>query len=70
MDIERSWASVLGILDQQVDLTGFAGPGHWNDPDMLEVGNAGMSDDEYRAHFSLWAILAAPLMAGNGKRTR
>jgi alpha-galactosidase len=64
-DIDKSWASVLGILDQQVDLIEFAGPGHWNDPDMLEVGNAGMTDDEYRAHFSLWAILAAPLMAGN-----
>ena len=39
----------------------YAGPGHWNDPDMLEVGNGGMSDTEYRSHFSLWAILAAPL---------
>ncbi len=64
-DIDKSWESVLGILDQQVDLVGFAGPGHWNDPDMLEIGNSGMTDDEYRAHFSLWAILAAPLMAGN-----
>jgi alpha-galactosidase len=64
-DIEKSWESVLGILDQQVDLVGFAGPGRWNDPDMLEIGNSGMTDDEYRAHFSLWAILAAPLMAGN-----
>jgi alpha-galactosidase len=69
MDIHKAWASVLGILDQQVDLIGFAGPGHWNDPDMLEVGNAGMTDDEYRAHFSLWAILAAPLMAGNDLTT-
>ena len=57
--------SVLEILDAQVGLDGFAGPGHWNDPDMLEVGNGGMTEDEYRAHFSLWAILAAPLMAGN-----
>ncbi len=56
------------ILDQQVGLESFAGPGHWNDPDMLEVGNGGMTTDEYRAHFSLWAILAAPLIAGNDLR--
>ncbi len=53
------------ILDQQVGLESFAGPGHWNDPDMLEVGNGGMTTTEYRSHFSLWAMLAAPLMAGN-----
>ena len=47
----------------------YAGPGHWNDPDMLEVGNGGMSDVEYRAHFSLWAIMAAPLIAGNDLRS-
>jgi alpha-galactosidase len=46
-------------------LAQFAGPGHWNDPDMLEVGNGGMTDTEYRSHFSLWAIMAAPLIAGN-----
>ena len=45
-----------------------AGPGHWNDPDMLEVGNGGMTDTEYRSHFSLWALLAAPLIAGNDLR--
>jgi alpha-galactosidase len=56
---------VMAIVDLQVGLESFAGPGHWNDPDMLEVGNGGMSDTEYRAHFSLWAMLAAPLMAGN-----
>jgi len=56
------------ILDQQVGLESFAGPGHWNDPDMLEVGNGGMTVAEYRAHFSLWAILAAPLIAGNDLR--
>ena len=56
---------VLDILDQQVGLESYAGPGHWNDPDMLEVGNGGMTDVEYRSHFSLWAILAAPLIAGN-----
>jgi alpha-galactosidase len=60
---------MLNILDMQVGLEAFAGPGHWNDPDMLEVGNGGMTDTEYRSHFSLWAILAAPLMAGNDLRT-
>jgi alpha-galactosidase len=56
---------VMDILDMQEALAPYAGPGHWNDPDMLEVGNGGMSETEYRAHFSLWAILAAPLIAGN-----
>ena len=56
---------VMNIVDMQAGLESFAGPGHWNDPDMLEVGNGGMSDNEYRAHFSLWAVMAAPLMAGN-----
>ncbi len=67
-DIEDTWESLTTILDRQVDLHPFAGPDHWNDPDMLEVGNGGMSDAEYRAQFSLWAILAAPLMAGNDVR--
>jgi alpha-galactosidase len=60
---------VLSILDQQVGLQSYAGPGHWNDPDMLEVGNGKMTDVEYRSHFSLWAILAAPLIAGNDLRS-
>jgi alpha-galactosidase len=59
---------MLDIVDMQVGLETFAGPGHWNDPDMLEVGNGGMTLNEYRAHFSLWAILAAPLIAGNDLR--
>jgi alpha-galactosidase len=59
---------MLDILDLQVGLDSYAGPGHWNDPDMLEVGNGGMTTEEYRAHFSLWAILAAPLIAGNDLR--
>jgi alpha-galactosidase len=59
---------VLDILDQQVGIESYAGPGHWNDPDMLEVGNGGMTMTEYRAHFSLWCLLAAPLMAGNDVR--
>lgn len=57
--------SVLSILDQEADLYSYAGPGHWNDADMLEVGNGGMTNTEYRTHFSLWCLLAAPLMAGN-----
>jgi alpha-galactosidase len=67
-DIRDNWQSVMNILDQQVGLYKYAGPGHWNDPDMLEVGNGGMSTTEYKAHFSLWAILAAPLIAGNDLR--
>jgi alpha-galactosidase len=59
---------VKPILDLQVGLEKFAGPGHWNDPDMLEVGNPGLSLAESRAHFSLWCMLAAPLMAGNDVR--
>jgi alpha-galactosidase len=56
---------MLDIVDQQVGLESYAGPGHWNDPDMLEVGNGGMTTTEYTSHFSLWGILAAPLIAGN-----
>ncbi len=65
-----SWSSwgVLRILDMQEGLRDHAGPGHWNDPDMMEVGN-GMSESEDRAHFSMWAMLAAPLIAGNDLRT-
>jgi alpha-galactosidase len=68
-DIADRWDSVMDILDRQEVLAPFAGPDHWNDPDMLEVGNGGMTDTEYRSHFSLWAILAAPLMAGNDVRS-
>jgi len=56
--------SVLNILDRQDSIRQYAGPGHWNDPDMLEVGN-GMTVNEDRAHFSIWCMLAAPLMSGN-----
>jgi len=56
------------ILYSQVGLEEYAGPDHWNDPDMLEVGNPGLTVAESRAHFSLWCILAAPLMAGNDVR--
>jgi alpha-galactosidase len=65
-DPARNWAHpMLEIVDSNEPLWPFAGPGHWNDPDMLEVGNGGMSATEYRTHFSLWAMMAAPLMAGN-----
>jgi len=56
---------VLMLVDLNEPLWPFAGPGHWNDADMLEVGNGGMTPDEYRAHISLWAMMASPLMAGN-----
>ncbi len=64
-DINDSWASMSKIGFSQSDLASWAGPGHWNDPDMLEVGNGGMSDVEYTTHMSLWSMLAAPLLAGN-----
>jgi len=58
---------VLQIIDQQKPLRQYAGPDHWNDPDMLEVGN-GMSENEDRAHFSMWCMLSAPLISGNDQR--
>src|SRR5438445_178179 len=60
---------MLQIFKENVVLYSHARPGHWNDPDMLEVGNGGMSDIEYRSHFSLWAIMAAPLKIGTDLRT-
>jgi alpha-galactosidase len=76
-DITDKWDShrkddglgVVQIIDLVNGLQSYAGPGHWNDPDMLEVGNGGMTATEYRSHFSLWAILAAPLIAGNDLRS-
>jgi len=66
-DCKRTWGGggVVQILDLMNGLESYAGPGHWNDPDMLEVGNGGMTKEEYRTHFSMWAIFAAPLLAGN-----
>ncbi|MFD0619710.1 NPCBM/NEW2 domain-containing protein [Paenibacillus sp. GCM10027629] len=64
-DITDTWDSMTTLLDENSVLAQYAGPGHWNDPDMLEVGNGGMTDTEYRAHFSLWSIMASPLIAGN-----
>ena len=80
-DIQNNWntpdakegkvwgGGVLLNLDMQKGLEQYAGPGHWNDPDMLEVGNGGLTVEEERAHFSLWCMLAAPLMAGNAINT-
>jgi alpha-galactosidase len=56
---------MIDIVDMNADLYPYAGPGHWNDPDMLQVGNGGMTTVEYRTHFTMWAMMAAPLMAGN-----
>ncbi|AOR37584.1 alpha-galactosidase [Streptomyces fodineus] len=67
-DISDSWNSMLSNAKQNLPLAPYAGPGHWNDPDMLEVGNGGMTDTEYRAHFSLWSIMAAPLLIGSDLR--
>jgi alpha-galactosidase len=64
-DISDSYRSMALIGFSQAGLERYAKPGHWNDPDMLEVGNGGMNADEYRTQMSLWAILAAPLLAGN-----
>lgn len=68
-DIQDRWESVMRLLDQQVGLEKYAAPGGWNDPDMLEVGNGGMTPAEYRAHFGLWCLLSAPLIAGNDIRS-
>ena len=67
-DISANWGSVMGILDQQVGLEYYAGPGAWNDPDMMEVGVGRLTRDENRAHFSLWCILSAPLLTGTDLR--
>jgi alpha-galactosidase len=64
-DIRDEWFSMTAIGFQQAGLSKYAGPGHWNDPDMLEVGNGHMNATEYRTHMSLWAMLSAPLLAGN-----
>lgn len=69
VDEHPGWKAfgVLQILDMQEGLRQYAGPGHWNDPDMLEVGN-GQTVNEDRAHFSMWCMLAAPLILGNDIR--
>jgi alpha-galactosidase len=67
-DIADRWEVMSTIGFAQDELAAFTGTGHWNDPDMLEVGNGGMSATEYRTHMSLWAMLAAPLIAGHDVR--
>jgi alpha-galactosidase len=68
-DIADSWSSMIGIAHQNQSLARYAGPGAWNDPDMLEVGNGGMTGTEYRTHFSLWSEMAAPLLIGSDPRS-
>ena len=68
-DIRDAWDSMTRIGFSQNDLAPWAKPGHWNDPDMLEIGNGAMSETEYKTHMSLWAMLAAPLLAGNDLRS-
>lgn len=64
-DISATWPSIYAIISSQAGLEKYAGPGHWNDPDMLEVGNGELTPAENRSYFSMWAMLAAPLLAGN-----
>jgi len=64
-DINDSYGRMIAIGFSQSGLAKYAGPGHWNDPDMLEVGNGKMTEEEYKTHMSLWVLLAAPLLAGN-----
>ncbi|HEY3502989.1 MAG TPA: NPCBM/NEW2 domain-containing protein [Actinocatenispora sp.] len=67
-DISDNWASLKNIVRQNMGLYAAAKPGAWNDPDMLEVGNGGMTDTEYRTHFGLWSMMAAPLLIGTDLR--
>jgi regulation of enolase protein 1 (concanavalin A-like superfamily) len=67
-DISDNWSKLLSIVHQNMPLAKAAKPGAWNDPDMLEVGNGGMTDTEYRTHFSLWAEMASPLLIGTDLR--
>jgi alpha-galactosidase len=68
-DISDNWHSLRYIIGQNAPLAPFAGPGRWNDPDMMEIGNGGMTDIEYRTHMSMWAMMAAPLLIGTDLRT-
>ncbi|XP_044462263.1 alpha-galactosidase 3 [Mangifera indica] len=63
-DINDTWVSMTTIADINDKWASYAGPGGWNDPDMLEVGNGGMTYQEYRSHFSIWALMKAPLLVG------
>jgi alpha-galactosidase len=70
-DCIRNWGGMgwVPILEKNATLAPFAGPGHWNDPDMLEVGNKALTPTECRAHFAMWCMIAAPLIAGNNIST-
>jgi len=77
-DITTSWDTghansypmgINNIVNVNAPLSGYAGPGHFNDPDMLEVGNGSLSDTEYRSHFAMWAMMSAPLIMGNDLRS-
>lgn len=68
-DIGDNWQSMAKIGFSQFDVASYARPGHWNDPDMLQVGLGGMTEDEYRTQMSLWSLLAAPLIATNDLRS-
>ncbi len=63
-DIQANWRSMSGIGFRQDRLAPFAGPGHWNDPDMLEIGNKGLNPDECYTHMTLWCMLSSPLLIG------
>jgi alpha-galactosidase len=64
-DIDDSYGRMMTIATGQSELSSYVAPGHWSDPDMLEIGNGKMTADEYKTHMSLWALLAAPLISGN-----
>ncbi|HEX6353180.1 NPCBM/NEW2 domain-containing protein [Actinophytocola sp.] len=68
-DINDEWPSLKSIIAKNAPLAPYAGPGHWNDPDMMEIGNGGMTATEYRTHMSMWAMMAAPLLIGTDLRT-
>lgn len=67
-DIMANWISIRHIYEKNIELYKYASPGHFNDPDMLEVGNGKLTTDENRAHFTLWCMMAAPLVLGNDVR--
>lgn len=70
-DCQFNWGGVgvLQILDKALSISQYSGPGHWNDLEMLEIGNGGQTEHEYRSHFAIWSMLSAPLMAGNDLRS-
>ena len=67
-DITNDWAAVLELIDTNSRYAEYHGPGHWNDPDMLQIGNGGLTAAESRSHFAMWTVMAAPLIAGNDLR--